>query len=102
MQSWRNRHFQLSDRGAFLALRWLVFLGLLMLSLYNGIAAAPARPIGIALAISLVYGLSNLAMTFSKRFGRLSGGGAALLFGVDLALIGSALYSSIGIDPDLY
>lgn len=92
----------LSERGTYLALRWLVFLGLLFLSAYNASGPNLRAPLWVPLSISLLYASTNVWIG-RRRASRLwAGKGVALLFLADVLLIGSALYYSVGLDADLY
>ncbi|MFA5974639.1 MAG: ATP-binding protein [Elusimicrobiota bacterium] len=100
--SWQKRQFHLSDQGTLVVLRWLVFLGLLLLSAYNCTEGKSLTYAWLPLSICLLYGTSNVALGFWKNSPLLSGRGPSVLFLMDVGLIGSALYSSAGLDADLY
>ena len=101
-QRLRKTHIQLSDRAILLSLRWLVFLGLFTLALYNRFEANSLReglrPIGIV----VLYGISNIVLTLWFAREGIPRKAAALIFIIDSALVGASLYYSIGADFDLY
>jgi len=97
-----KREYHLSQQAVFLILRWLVFLCLLMLSCYDGIAKKSLHPVLIPFSITLLYAFSNLILTFGGARRLQSFHASSFMFLWDLVLIGSALYFSVGLDEDLY
>ena len=97
-----KRRYELSDRGVMFSLHWLVFLGLSFLAIYNGLESRSWKNIAAPLSITVIYVLANTLYTlfFKKQTERTLWGAAIFL--IDVVLIGSALYYSVGLDADLF
>jgi len=98
----RGTYIQLSERAILLWLRWLVFLGLFTLALYNRLEVNSLNQGLLPIYIVFLYGISNIVLTLWFAREGIPHKAAGLIFILDSGLVGASLYYSIGADFDLY
>jgi len=95
----KQKRVDMDNHHTFISIRWLVFLGLLCLALYNTHDDRAMVPLYIAAG----YGFSNLVLLLLVRAQRYPFPGSAIIvFLIDITLITGSMYTSIGLDTDLY
>jgi signal transduction histidine kinase len=97
-----HRKAEPSDRTVLLWLRWLFFMILLVLLFYPGKGPFSAAQVLGRAGLLAAYGLSNVLLWRATRGAFSLDRWSIPVFLSDLALIGLALYNSIGPDTDLY
>jgi signal transduction histidine kinase len=98
-RSLHETRIELDNSRAFISIRWLVFLGLICLALYNTQEDKAVLTFGIAGA----FGVINLALMYLVWTSRYPFPSSPIvIFFTDVSLITGSLYTSIGLDTDLY
>ena len=97
-----QRRYEASDRMLLLWLRWLFFIILLFLFLYNVGERDNAQSLTLQITLLTCYALSNAALTWASRRNFSLARWGVPIFILDMVLIGLTLFYSIGPDTDLY